>query len=132
LTRAGDARTLGRIQDDRMGHLSTHVLDTTTGRPAAGIPVTLVRIDADGSRATLAEAVTNSDGRTDAPLMSGAAFTPGTYELVFAVAAYFAAHGNATPFLDLIPVRFIISEPDGHYHVPLLASPWSYTTYRGS
>lgn len=114
-----------------MGRLSTHVLDTAAGRPAAGVPVRLTR---PGEATPLAEATTNRDGRTDLPLLSGP-LTPGSYELTFAVAAYFRASGAALadpPFLDLIPIRFAVSDPDGHYHVPLLVSPWSYATYRGS
>ncbi|BCB19138.1 hydroxyisourate hydrolase [Bosea sp. ANAM02] len=117
-----------------MGHLSTHVLDTVNGRPGAGIAVTLDRLGPDGSRERLVEAVTNRDGRTDSPLLSGA-LVPGTYELTFAIGAYFRSLGTALPqpaFLDLVPVRFGIAEADGRYHVPLLASPWSYSTYRGS
>ena len=115
-----------------MGRLSTHVLDTARGRPAAGIPVTLRRIAPDGTPALLAEAVTNADGRTDAPLLAGDAVTPGTYELTFAVGAYFEDLAPGAPFLDSVPLRFAVTEPDGHYHVPLLVSPWSYSTYRGS
>lgn len=114
-----------------MGRVSTHVLDTASGRPAAGVPVRLTRVR-DG--AVLAEAVTNPDGRTDAPLLTGS-LERGVYDLTFAVAAYFRASGAALsdpPFLDLVPIRFAIAEPDGHYHVPLLVSPWSYATYRGS
>ena len=117
-----------------MGHLSTHVLDTVNGRPGAGIAVTLDRLGADGSRERLAEAVTNADGRTDAPLLTGA-LVPGTYELTFAIGVYFRGLGTTLPepaFLDLVPIRFGIAEPEGRYHVPLLASPWSYSTYRGS
>lgn len=117
-----------------MGRLSTHVLDTVNGRPAAGIAVTLERIAADGSREQVAQAVTNADGRTDAPLLSGT-LTPGSYELSFAIGTYFRSLGAALPepaFLDVVPLRFGIAEPEGHYHVPLLASPWSYSTYRGS
>jgi len=117
-----------------MGRLSTHVLDTVNGRPAAGVAITLDRLGPDGSRERLAAVVTNADGRTDAPLLAGA-LVPGTYELGFAVGAYFRTLGTALPepaFLDLVPLRFGIAEPDGHYHVPLLASPWSYSTYRGS
>ena len=117
-----------------MGRLSTHVLDTVNGRPAAGVAITLDRLDADGSRERLAQLVTNADGRTDAPLLSGT-LMPGTYELTFAIGAYFRGLGTFLPepaFLDLVPIRFGIAEAEGHYHVPLLASPWSYSTYRGS
>ncbi len=117
-----------------MGRLSTHVLDTARGRPAAGIPVTLHRLGPGGERVAVAETVTNGDGRTDAPLMAGDAFAPGTYELTFMVGPYLAGFdpGGPTPFLDAVPLRFTITEADGHYHVPLLVSPWSYSTYRGS
>jgi 5-hydroxyisourate hydrolase len=115
-----------------MGRLSTHVLDTTSGRPAAGVTVTLSRLAGDGSRRMLATTTTNADGRTDAPLLEGEAFLAGTYELSFDVASHFAAMAGAAPFLDVIPIRFTVGDPDGHYHVPLLVSPWSYTTYRGS
>ena len=117
-----------------MGRLSTHVLDTARGRPAAGVAVRLYRIDSGGNRTLLTESVTNHDGRTDAPLLGGDAFRPGVYELTFAVAAYFASDPQAAsiPFLDIVPLRFGISDPDAGYHVPLLVSPWSYSTYRGS
>lgn len=115
-----------------MGRLSTHVLDTARGRPAAGIPVELHRIHPDGGRVALAHTITDQDGRTDAPLLAGDAFASGTYELTFAVGAYFEALAPGAPFLDLVPLRFTVSDPDGHYHVPLLVSPWSYSTYRGS
>lgn len=117
-----------------MGRLSTHILDTANGRPAAGVRIELFRL-AGETQERLLEAHTNQDGRTDAPLLAGEAFTPGTYELVFHVGAYFGEVGTATadpPFLDQVPVRFTMAEPDGHYHVPLLVSPWSYATYRGS
>jgi 2-oxo-4-hydroxy-4-carboxy-5-ureidoimidazoline decarboxylase len=116
------------------GRLSTHVLDNVLGKPAAGVRVALFEI---GKSATglLAETATNQDGRTDGPLLSGAPLRIGTYELRFSAGAYFKAKGIATadpPFLDEVPVRFSIAEPEGHYHVPLLISPWSYSTYRGS
>jgi 5-hydroxyisourate hydrolase len=117
-----------------MGRLTTHVLDTAHGRPAAGLRVALYRLEAGGER-LLAEIITNADGRGDAPLLSGDALTAGVYELRFALGAYFAAAGAALPdppFLDVVPVRFGIADPAGHYHVPLLASPWAYSTYRGS
>mgnify|MGYP000277029695 CR=1 FL=1 len=117
------------------GHLTTHVLDTAHGRPAVGVAVELVRIDPEsGGRESLCWTRTNAEGRTDSPLLAGEAFLPGIYELVFDVGDYFATAGSANadiPFLDRVPVRFGICEGDGHYHVPLLASPWSYTTYRG-
>ena len=114
-----------------MGRRSTHVLDTVRGRPAAG-----VRVELYGDEGALVtERVTNADGRTDEPLLAGNAFRPGAYELRFHVAAYFRDAGVALadpPFLDIVPIRFALAEPDGHYHVPLLVSPWSYATYRGS
>lgn len=116
------------------GRLSTHVLDTMAGRPAAGVAVKLYEVGAS-ARGLLCETSTNADGRTDAPLLSGAPLRMGTYELQFDIGAYFARM-NATsatpPFLGVVPIRFAIAEPEAHYHVPLLASPWSYTTYRGS
>ncbi len=117
-----------------MGRLSTHVLDTVNGKPARGVAIELFAIEGEQRRSVL-RTVTNADGRTDAPLMTGDAFRAGTYELVFEVGAYFKGLGAAMadpPFLDVVPIRFTIAEPDGHYHVPLLASPWSYSTYRGS
>ena len=117
-----------------MGRLTTHVLDTSAGRPAAGIAVTLDRLEAGGP-VRLAETVTNSDGRCDAPLLEGDAFAAGRYELTFAAGAYFRARGVtlADPaFLDEVIIRFGIGAPDEHYHVPLLISPYGYSTYRGS
>lgn len=105
------------------GRLTTHVLDTAAGRPAAGIPVTLRR---DGR--VLAEVVTNADGRTDAPLLEGDDLTPGVYELEFSVGAHFGGTG----FLDRVPVRFTVTDAGEHHHVPLLVSPFAYSTYRGS
>lgn len=117
-----------------MGRLTTHVLDTARGRPAAGLHIELHRIESK-ARHPVAEAVTNADGRCDGPLLEGAAFTAGVYELIFHVGAYFDAQGLALPapkFLDLVPVRFGVADTEGHYHVPLLLSPFGYTTYRGS
>lgn len=117
-----------------MGRLSTHVLDTMNGRPAAGMTIDLYAIDGD-TRRLVKQVTTNSDGRTDAPLLAGDDYRPGRYELVFHVAPYFLAHGTALPdppFLDAVPVRFAMAGSDGHYHVPLLVSPWAYSTYRGS
>lgn len=116
------------------GYLTTHVLDLAQGRPAAGLRVELWRLEPDGARTLLTTTITNSDGRVDAPLLAGEAFRAATYELVFAVDAYFAAAGLAAspPFLTSVPVRFTIADPDAHYHVPLLVTPWAYSTYRGS
>jgi len=116
------------------GRLSTHVLDTHKGGPAAGVRVDLYEVGASG-RALLRQAVTNEDGRTDTPLIAGVPLRIGTYELVFQIGAYFAARGldlPERPFLDTVPIRFGIAEPEGHYHVPLAVTPWSYSTYRGS
>ena len=114
-----------------MGQLSTHALDTSAGRPAAGMRVELFRLDGAGGRARIAEATTNPDGRTDAPLLTGEAWKPGRYEIHFHVGDYFAARGIASPFLDVVPVRFAM-EGEGRYHVPLVFTPWSHSTYRGS
>lgn len=117
------------------GRLTTHVLDTARGRPAAGVAIELWRLDHGGDgRLLVATARTNADGRTDGPLLAGEDLVAGRYELVFAVGPYFAAPGAeaALPFLDLVPVRFAIGDPAAHYHIPLLVSPWSYSTYRGS
>jgi 5-hydroxyisourate hydrolase len=116
------------------GRLTTHVLDTMHGKPAAGLAVTLFRISGD-NREIVVTTKTNSDGRCDAPLLSCDAMRPGVYELVFEVAAYFSAAGVALenpPFLDRIPLRFGLSNAGQHYHVPLLVSPFAYSTYRGS
>ena len=116
------------------GRLTTHVLDVHAGAPAAGVKIELHEIGASAT-SLLAEAVTNADGRTDAPLLGGAPLRVGTYELRFHIGAYFAKRNVnlAKPaFLDVVPIRFGIAEPEGHYHVPLLATPWSYSTYRGS
>jgi 2-oxo-4-hydroxy-4-carboxy-5-ureidoimidazoline decarboxylase len=124
--------------DDRLpvhGRLSTHVLDTNSGRPAAGIAVELIELSELGASRVVTRAITNSDGRTDQPLIGGRPVPIGRYELSFSVGRYFAERGIAMsdpPFLDQIPLRFAISEPEGHLHVPLLVTPWSYTTYRGS
>jgi 5-hydroxyisourate hydrolase len=117
-----------------MGRLTTHVLDTARGCPAAGVEVRLSRRERSGY-ALLRTAVTNADGRCDAPLLEGAAYRPGRYRLVFAVAAYFRGQGarlDEPAFLDEVPLDFGIAAGSEHYHVPLLASPWAYSTYRGS
>ena len=107
------------------GRLTTHVLDTANGRPAGGIPIELARMP---GREVIRTTTTNADGRTDAPLLEGGDLTAGEYELTFTVGEHFGGDG----FLDRVPVRFRIADPDAHYHVPLLVSPWSYSTYRGS
>lgn len=116
-----------------MGRLTTHVLDTAHGRPGRGIRVELYRLGA--ARSLAAEAVTDEDGRCPAPLLEGEAFGAGAYELVFHAGAYFAAQGldlPEPPFLDEIVIRFAVAAPGEHYHVPLLVSPYGYSTYRGS
>lgn len=110
-----------------MGRLTTHVLDTAQGCPGRGILVELFRIEGE-SAALIGQTRTNQDGRTDAPLLEGNRFSAGTYELRFHIGAYFGGQG----FLDIVPIRFRITDASQHYHVPLLCSPWSYTTYRGS
>ncbi|MEO8279050.1 MAG: hydroxyisourate hydrolase [Ideonella sp.] len=117
-----------------MGHLSTHVLDTANGCPAAGMRIRLQRIDGDALVELKAETL-NSDGRTVQPLFTASEMAVGRYQLVFEVAAYFRGRGQQLPepaFLDQVPLAFGIADVDGHYHVPLLVSPWSYSTYRGS
>lgn len=118
-----------------MGHLSTHVLDTMHGCPAAGMKVTLQRIDGAQVQ-TLREVVLNQDGRSDGgPLLDAASMEVGRYRLLFEVGAYFRGRGVTLPepaFIDTVPVDFGMADADGHYHVPLLASPWTYSTYRGS
>jgi 2-oxo-4-hydroxy-4-carboxy-5-ureidoimidazoline decarboxylase len=116
------------------GRLSTHVLDNVRGKPAAGVKLALFEIG-KSARGLLLETITNQDGRTDSPLLSGAPLRIGTYELRFSGGSYFTAQGyeaSDPPFLDEIPLRFSIAEAEGHYHVPLLMTPWSYSTYRGS
>ncbi len=116
-----------------MGRLTTHVLDTANGVPAAGMSVSLYRLGA--TRSLIATVRTDGDGRAPAPLLEGDGFEKGHYELIFQAGAYFAARGIALPdppFLDDVVVRFAVAEPDRHYHVPLLVSPFGYTTYRGN
>jgi 5-hydroxyisourate hydrolase len=117
------------------GRLTTHVLDTANGRPAAGVTIELWRIGIKPApRELLKTLTTNIDGRTDEPVLAGDELKGGTYELFFAVGDYFAGQSGVTtpPFLDRVPVRFTIADPSQHYHVPLLVSPWAYSTYRGS
>jgi len=112
------------------GRLTTHVLDTMHGRPAAGMRFDLVMLHGDHGHPLLS-GVTNEDGRGPGPLLEGAQFHLASYELVFHAGAYFRGLGVDAPFLDIVPVRFTISE-EAHYHVPLLISPFAYSTYRGS
>jgi 5-hydroxyisourate hydrolase len=117
-----------------MGRLSTHVLDTALGKPAAGVKIMLYRVSGN-SHKKIAEVVTNADGRTDAPLLTGEALKAGSYELVFCAGDYLRRTGQAgegTLFLDEIPIRFGVPDAEQHYHVPLLISPFAYSTYRGS
>lgn len=111
-----------------MGRISTHVLDTARGKPASGIKVEAFLLD-QGQRRLLQTCLTNADGRTDEPVVQGA-LVAGLYELVFHVGDYLDAFGDA--FFDTIPLRFRVADGDGHYHVPLIVTPWSYATYRGS
>lgn len=116
------------------GYLTTHVLDTALGCPAAGLQISLFRIDGT-ARHLLAQMRTNADGRTDTPILPHDDFAFGTYELVFEAGAYLDASGvpaESPRFLDEIPIRFGISDLSAHYHVPLLLSPFGYSTYRGS
>lgn len=118
-----------------MGYLTTHVLDTANGCPGGGMRVDLYSLS--GERTLLASARTNPDGRCDAPLLTGEAFRAGVYELVFHVSEYFAARHpggqqGELPFLSEVTIRFGVSDAGAHYHVPLLVTPWSYSTYRGS
>src|SRR5262245_27653847 len=126
---------LMRSGGDRMGRLTTHVLDTAHGRPGAGITVTVHRLGAGGARLEIARAVTNADGRTDRPILEGDTFIPGVYEIVFAAGDYFERGGAKLPrppFVGDVVLRFGVANAAEHYHVPLLVSPWSYQTYRGS
>jgi 5-hydroxyisourate hydrolase len=123
------------MSPERPAGLTTHVLDTSRGRPAAGLRIDLLRLDGGGRARPIKTVTTNADGRVDAPLLGPGEMEAGRYELVFHVGAYFGAAGGAQadpPFLDQVPVRFTLAEPTAHYHVPLLVSPYGYVTYRGS
>ena len=115
------------------GLLTTHVLDTANGKPAAGMSIDLFAVHGE-HRTPLKSVQTNADGRTDGPLLPREEIATGLYEIVFDVAGYFAGEKDlpAPPFLGRVPIRFGIADPEAHYHVPLLVSPWSYSTYRGS
>jgi hydroxyisourate hydrolase len=115
--------------------VTTHVLDVTSGRPAEGVRAELYELVGGSERKLVVEVVTNADGRTDKPLMSAEQARAGGFELIFHVGDYFRrrrAELADPPFLDVIPIRFGVADPQAHYHVPLLVSPWSYSTYRGS
>lgn len=135
IARISALRLVRRLGDEEMpqvhGAMTTHLLDTAQGKPAAGVPIELhLRLETGKSR-LIAQAISNRDGRTDEPLIHHRPVPNGTYELRFALGEYFAASATAS-FYDVVPVRFTTSEPEAHYHIPLLFSPWSYTTYRGS
>jgi 5-hydroxyisourate hydrolase len=115
------------------GKLTTHVLDTANGRPAAGMRIELHRLER-GEKIPIADLITNSDGRTPAALLEGEAMRAGKYRILFHVGDYFTSAGSTDggKFLDVVPVLFLIEDANANYHVPLLVSPWSYSTYRGS
>jgi 5-hydroxyisourate hydrolase len=122
-----------REQD--LAGLTTHVLDVTSGRPADGVRIELYELAGGSERKRIADVLTNADGRTDEPLMTAGQTRAGRFELVFHAGDYFRrrrAELADPPFLDIIPIRFGVADPKAHYHVPLLVSPWSYSTYRGS
>lgn len=128
------AKVVGEGMPTVNGRLSTHVLDTHAGRPAAGMAIELYELAGEHHH-RIATAVSNVDGRTDQPLIAGRPLPMGRYELRFFVGDHFRSRGieaGDPPFLDVVPLRFSVAEPEGHYHVPLLCSPWSYSTYRGS
>ncbi len=128
-------RVSGPGQLEVHGRLSTHVLDNHQGRPAAGVDIEFFEVAKSGQCRLISRTVTNSDGRTDRPIMADQPVPIAQYELQFAVGEYFARVGTVTaepPFLDVVPIRFSVAEPEAHYHVPLLVTPWSYTTYKGS
>jgi len=130
-----DQRVEARDKLPVHGRLSTHVLDTHSGAPAPGVLIELLELSASGERRALVSMITNRDGRTDQPLIGGCPLPIGRYQLRFHVGDYFARLGTPRadpPFLDVVPVEFAIAEPEAHYHVPLLVTPWSYVTYRGS
>ena len=120
------------MTESSTGKLTTHILDTAGGCPAAGVRISLYRIE-DSREQCLTTAVTNADGRTDRPLLTTELMNAGIYELRFSIGDYFAtADLPSSAFLDVIPIRFGIADSQAHYPVPLLVSPWSYSTYRGS
>ncbi|WP_426127606.1 hydroxyisourate hydrolase [Pararhizobium sp. PWRC1-1] len=119
------------MQSGTAGRLTTHVLDTTLGKPAENLRIDLFRIDGESAE-KIGSTRTNNDGRCDAPLLSGDAMTCGIYELRFHAGAYLGQKDSEIAFLNIIPIRFGVADASAHYHVPLLLSPYSYSTYRGS
>jgi 2-oxo-4-hydroxy-4-carboxy-5-ureidoimidazoline decarboxylase len=128
------SRLLALVEPAPMGRLTTHVLDTGLGRPASGLAIELARIEVP-ENCVIKQVLTNADGRLDQPLLAGGEMAVGLWQLSFAAGEYFLASGqtlSAPAFLDVVPIRFAIHNPEQHYHVPLLLTPWSYSTYRGS
>lgn len=123
------------VMERALAGLTTHVLDIARGRPAQSMRIELYEFDGSGARRLLVDVATNADGRTDKPLIGSTDARVGHFELVFHAGDYFRNQGAKLPdppFLDIVPIRFAVSDPAAHYHVPLLVSPWSYSTYRGS
>jgi 5-hydroxyisourate hydrolase len=128
-------RAFAALREQDLAGVTTHVLDVSRGQPAAGVRVELYELAGGSDRELIADVVTNADGRTDKPLMSADQAHAGQFELIFHAGDYFRrrrAELADPPFLDIIPIRFGLADPQAHYHVPLLVSPWSYSTYRGS
>jgi len=133
--RYGPPQNLPKRRSQALAGLTTHVLDVTRGGPARGLRIELYELDGEGGRRLATAATTNSDGRTDAPLIAAGQARAGRFELVFHAGDYFRGQGTPVadpPFLDVVPIRFAVADPSAHYHVPLIVSPWSYSTYRGS
>jgi 5-hydroxyisourate hydrolase len=128
-------RAFEALREQNLAGLTTHVLDVSRGQPASGVRVELYELAGGSDRKLIADVVTNADGRTDKPLMSADQARAGQFELIFHAGDYFRSRRAELadpPFLDIIPIRFGVADPQAHYHVPLLLSPWSYSTYRGS
>src|ERR1700722_371718 len=128
-------RAFEALREQNLAGLTTHVLDVSRGQPADGVRVELYELAGGPARELIADVATNADGRTDKPLMSADQARAGQFELIFHAGDYFRRRRDELadpPFLDIIPIRFGVADPQAHYHVPLLVSPWSYSTYRGS